>query len=138
MTHADPARYRLVVIGGSAGGLTALVEILSALPVSADTAVAVVLHRPANGNGAMLAVLNRASPWPVSQPGHNERLRPGHVYLAPAGVHLLIREDRFLLAPSAKVNRVRPAVDPLFNSAARWFGPRCVGVVLSGSLDDGA
>jgi len=135
---AAATRRDLVVIGGSAGGVAALASLLRSLPPSLPAAVVVVLHRPAVGSGNLRGVLDRASALPVVDAAHDDALSPGKVYLAPAGVHVLVRPDRLLLSRTARVNRVRPAVDPLFRSAARWFGARTIGVVLSGALDDGA
>jgi two-component system chemotaxis response regulator CheB len=128
----------LVVIGGSAGGINALIDLLAELPPELPAAVAAVLHRAAEGSGALRAVMARHSRLPVASPVDGEELRPGTVYLAPPDRHLLVHDDRLLLTRNAKVNRARPAADPLFRSAARWFGPGATGVVLSGSLDDGA
>jgi two-component system chemotaxis response regulator CheB len=131
-------RRDLVVIGGSAGGVDAVATLLGSLSPSLPAAVVVVLHRPAVVSGNLRHVLNRSSAVPVVDAGHDQPLVPGQVYLAPPGVHVLVRPDRLLLSRTARVNRVRPAADPLFRSAARWFGARTVGVVLSGALDDGA
>jgi two-component system, chemotaxis family, protein-glutamate methylesterase/glutaminase len=128
----------LVVIGGSAGGIKALTDLLAELPPKLPAAVAVVLHRPAQGSGALQTVMARCSRLPVVTPVDGEEVRSGHVYLGPPDRHLLVHDDRLRLVRGAKVNRVRPAVDPLFRSAARWFGPAATGVVLSGALDDGA
>jgi two-component system, chemotaxis family, protein-glutamate methylesterase/glutaminase len=131
-------RRDLVVMGGSAGGVAALGTLLRSLPPSFPASVVVVLHRPAVGQGNLRGVLDRASALPVVDAAHDDVLKPGKVYLAPPDVHVLVRPDRLLLSRTARVNRVRPALDPLFRSAARWFGARTVGVVLSGALDDGA
>ena len=135
---AAGTRRDLVVIGGSAGGVAALASLLGSLSPSFPAAIVVVLHRPAVGSGNLRGVLDRASALPVVDAAHDDALEPGRVYLAPPGVHVLVRPDRLLLSRTARVNRVRPAVDPLFRSAARWFGARTIGVVLSGALDDGA
>jgi len=129
----------LVVIGGSAGGIQAVSTLLGDLPVDLPAAVVVVLHRAADSSSNGLEpVLARASALPVSMAGHGELIEPGRVYVAGPGQHLLVNRDRLVLATTARVNRVRPAVDPLFRSAARWFGPRVIGVVVTGALDDGA
>jgi two-component system, chemotaxis family, protein-glutamate methylesterase/glutaminase len=128
----------LVVIGGSAGSVGALAKLLGALPLGLPASVAIVVHRPERGSGGLEAVLRRASRLAVVDAEDGAPLTEGQALLAPARLHLLVREGHVVLAPSAKINRVRPAVDPLFRSAARWYGPRVIGVVLSGSLDDGA
>jgi two-component system, chemotaxis family, protein-glutamate methylesterase/glutaminase len=132
------ARRDLVVIGGSAGGITALITLLRELPATFAASIVVVLHRPAGGSGQLRSVLSRKCALPVETAGDGDPLRTGCVYLAPPDFHALVRPEHLHLARTAKVNRVRPAVDPLFHSAARYYGPRAVGVVLSGSLDDGS
>lgn len=129
----------IVVIGGSAGGIEALAEVLAGLPADTPARISVVLHTAAAGSTRLLQVIRRQSPLPVVYGESGGRLEPGVVHLAPPGHHLLIGEDDTLwLSHGARVNRVRPAVDPLFRSAARWYGARVLGVVLSGALDDGA
>ncbi|MGE5156496.1 MAG: chemotaxis protein CheB [Betaproteobacteria bacterium] len=115
-----------------------MTTLLGSLPPSLPAAVVIVLHRPAAGSGNLRGVLDRTCAMPVIDAGHDHPLVPSRVYLAPPGVHVLVQPGRLLLSRTARVNRVRPAVDPLFRSAARWFGPRTIGVVLSGALDDGA
>src|SRR5262245_51550697 len=103
---AAATRRDLVVIGGSAGGVAALASLLRSLPPSLPAAVVVVLHRPAVGSGNLRGVLDRASALPVVDAAHDDALSPGKVYLAPAGVHVLVRPDRLLLSRTARVNRV--------------------------------
>jgi two-component system, chemotaxis family, protein-glutamate methylesterase/glutaminase len=132
------AKRDLIVIGGSAGAIGALSDLLAGLPATLDASVAVVLHRSAQGSSGLEGVLSRASSLPAAEAVDGEMLQPGRVYLAPADRHLLVHDDHLLLVHSAKVNLTRPAVDPLFQSAARWYGAHAIGVVLSGSLDDGS
>jgi two-component system, chemotaxis family, protein-glutamate methylesterase/glutaminase len=132
------AERDMVVIGASAGGIQALSDFVSVLPSALEAAVVVVLHRPAGGTGALPAVLGRISTLPVAHARHEDSAAPGRVYVAPPDHHILVRDGRILLARSPKVNRMRPAADTLFRSAARWYGPRAIGIVLSGALDDGA
>jgi two-component system chemotaxis response regulator CheB len=132
-THRD-----LVVIGGSAGGLEALCPLIAGLPGDLPAAVLVVLHMPARTESALAAIVDRCGPLPAVPASSGEPLRPGRVHVAVPDRHLLVRDSTILLSRAPKQNRARPAIDALFRSAARWRGGRTVGVVLSGSLDDGA
>ncbi len=127
-----------MVIGGSAGGLEALSAVLAGLPGDLPAAVLVVLHMPAGANSALAAIVSRCGPLPAVPASSGEPLRPGRVHVAVPDRHLLVRDGTTLLSRAPKQNRARPAIDALFRSAARWRGHRAVGVVLSGSLDDGA
>ena len=128
----------VVVVGGSAGAIAAAQRMLGALPTDLPVGVLIVLHTAPNGKSALAHVLQRSSAWPVADARHGDQLEAGQVYLAPSDHHLLLDNRTLLLTRSPKVNRVRPAVDPLFRSAARWWGRQTVGVVLSGNLDDGS
>src|SRR5262245_42456273 len=128
----------VIVIGGSAGAIGPLTTLLGGLPRDLNASVVVVLHRPAASSDGLRAVLERASALPVRTVVDGDRLTAGVIHLAPADHHVVIHRDYLMLVHGAKVNRVRPAADPLFRSAARWFGGRAIGIVLSGSLDDGS
>ena len=128
----------MVVIGGSAGSLGPLRELAAALPPSLPACVLVTLHVGEHARSRLGWLLSRAGPLPAAPAEPGERLRPGRVYVAPPGCHLLLPGGVAELSHGPKVNRVRPAVDVMFASAARWFGDRVVAVVLSGLLDDGA
>jgi two-component system chemotaxis response regulator CheB len=132
MAHPD-----IVVIGASAGGVEALQQLVSTLPAALPASVLVVVHVPAWSKNNLAAVLARAGTMPVQQATNGEEIQRGRVYVARADHHLLIEEDRTLVVRGPKENRFRPAVDPLFRSAAIGYGPRAIGVLLSGSLDDG-
>ncbi len=126
------------MLGASAGGVEALREVVAGLPAALPAAVLVVLHTPAGYESALAAVLNRCGPLRAETARHGAPLVPGRIYVAAPDHHLLVRHNRMLLSRAPKQNRVRPAVDALFRSAARWHGDRTVAVVLSGTLDDGA
>jgi two-component system, chemotaxis family, protein-glutamate methylesterase/glutaminase len=128
----------LVVIGGSAGGLDALCPLIAGLPGNLPAAVLVVLHMPAQADSALATIINRCGPLPAVPASSGEPLRPGRIHVAVPDRHLLVHDQTILLSRAPKQNRARPAIDALFRSAARWRGRRTVGVVLSGSLDDGA
>jgi two-component system chemotaxis response regulator CheB len=131
--------HDIVVIGGSAGGLPALMRLLRQLPPAVPVAVFVVLHQAAGRRSKVPAILARASGRPVVEPADGEPVRPGWLYVAPPDRHhVLLEAGRVRLREGPKEHGFRPAVDPLFRSAARAYGPRVVGVVLSGGGTDGA
>lgn len=132
MAHRD-----IVVIGTSAGGLEALQSLLGGLPPGFPAAVLVVMHRTENTASVLPEILARSSRLPVKQPQDGELVQQGWVYVAPAGVHMLVEHARLRLVAGPRENRHRPAIDPLFRSAAATFGSRVIGVILTGMLDDG-
>ncbi|WP_229067548.1 chemotaxis protein CheB [Actinoplanes sp. DH11] len=133
------ARRDLIVIGGSAGAHAALRKLLARLPADLPAAVLVVTHLPPEAGSTLAQTMSRDCALPIVDASDGVRARPGHVYVAVPDRHLLLdADDTLRLTSGPRENRVRPAVDALFRSAARWSGPRVIGVVLSGSLDDGA
>ena len=127
----------IVVIGASAGGLEALSAIVAALPASLPACLLVVVHSSPLGGSLLPEILQRVSALPVAFAAEGQPLRAGRVYLAPADRHLLIKARKLTLGRGPRENGFRPAIDPMFRTAAREFGPRVIGVVLSGGLSDG-
>lgn len=127
----------VVVIGASAGGVTALQHLFKALPTDLPAVIAAVLHRSPFYESMLPAVLGRYSALQVSEPTHDEPFQLGRIYVAPRDHHMVFDGARFALSRGAKEHYTRPAVDPLFRSAARWHGRRVIGIILTGSGDDG-
>jgi two-component system chemotaxis response regulator CheB len=123
-------------MGASAGGIEALQQVLAALPSDLQAAIFVVLHIGATSY--LSEILNRVSALPVRQAASGATIEFGQVYVAVPGVHLLVHDNHLLLRRGPRENLARPAIDPLFRSAAATFGARVTGVVLSGVLNDGA
>ena len=132
-------RYAAVVIGVSAGGVEALMVLLSALPASFPLPIAIVQHRDQRADGFLAASLNRVSRIAVSEAEDKEPFCAGHAYLAPAGYHLLIESGHSLsLSVDPRVNHSCPSIDVLFESAADVFAESLIGIVLTGANADGA
>lgn len=126
-----------VVLGASAGGIEALRRLLPAFEAGTDASVFVVQHLQADGKSVLDAVLSRATPYRVGFARDGEAIVPRRVYLAPPDHHLLVDADNVRLMRGARENRSRPAIDPLFRSAAASRRGRVLACVLSGLLDDG-
>jgi two-component system chemotaxis response regulator CheB len=132
-------RRDVVVIGASAGGLESLRALVARLPVDLAATVLVVTHLSPTAPSRLPEVLNKIDAMLAGSAVDGRPLLPGRIFTAVPDRHLLIGEgDVLRLSRGPRENRVRPAVDALFRSAARWCGPRVIGVVLSGALDDGA
>ena len=136
-TWVDELRRDIVVIGASAGGFEALRELLGALPFGLGAAILIVLHTSPDSPGNTADILERVGRLPVVHPQDGDDIVHGCVMVAPPDQHLIVDGSKVRLVRGPRENGLRPAADPLFRSAARSYGPRVVGVVLSGSLDDG-
>jgi two-component system chemotaxis response regulator CheB len=130
-------RHDIVVVGGSAGGLDGIIELARGLPADLPASIFVVIHMSSSSPNYLGGILNRAGPLPAATVEHGEEFRPGRIYVARADYHLVLDSRRARAVHGPKENRFRPAIDPLFRSAALGYGPRVIGVVLSGGLDDG-
>lgn len=129
--------HDIVVVGASAGGMEALQALVRGLPPDIPAALFVVWHLPAHSFGVLPDVLNRAGPLLAAYARDAEPIELGRIYVAPPDRHLVLEPGRIRLTRGPKENHFRPAVDPLFRSAAASYGPRVIGVVLSGALNDG-
>ncbi|NOK19699.1 chemotaxis protein CheB [Corallococcus carmarthensis] len=130
-------RHDIIVIGTSMGGVEALTQLVGQLPGDLAASVLLVLHVSAQHRSYLPEILSRSGPLPAHHPRDGERLAPGRIYVAPNDRHLLVEPGHVKVVKGPKENGHRPAVDPLFRSAASSHGPRVVGVVLTGALDCG-
>lgn len=129
-------KHDVVVIGASAGGVEALSRVIAGLPRDLSASVLVVLHI-SRGRSMLPEILGRVGRLPALHPEDGTVLQYGRVYVAPPDHHLIVEEGKMRVVHTASENGVRPAVDPLFRSAARTYGGRVIGVILTGALDDG-
>jgi two-component system chemotaxis response regulator CheB len=127
----------IIVVGASSGGIEAMRQLVAELPADFPATIFVTFHIASDSPGILHSILQRAGKLPSVTPKDKEVFLPGHIYVAPADQHMLIEPDRICLSRGPKENRFRPAIDPLFRSAAQVYGPRVIGVILSGRLDDG-
>lgn len=135
--EAKPIQREVVAVGASAGGVEALRQLVAALPPELPAAVLVVIHVLPTGRSMLPKILERTGELAATSAKHHDQLARGHIYVAPPDHHMLAVDGRLRLSHGPRENGHRPAVDPLFRSVARAYGPRAIGVVLSGTLDDG-
>lgn len=140
MAHRErtPGVDRVIVLGASAGGVEALTAVAGGLPADVPAAIVAVLHVPNDATSHLPEILERSGPLPALRAVDGAPLRPAEFVVAPPNRHVIISAGRVWLNEGPRENGVRPAADPLFRSAARTFAERAIGVVLSGTLDDGA
>jgi two-component system, chemotaxis family, protein-glutamate methylesterase/glutaminase len=129
--------HDIVVVGLSAGGIEALVRLVKGLPANLAAAVFVVHHFPPSGISFLPQILQRAGPLRAKHAAHSEPICGNRIYVSPPDRHLLLNRGTVLLTRGPRENGHRPAIDPLFRSAAEAYGRRVIGVLLSGTLDDG-
>lgn len=130
-------RCNVVVVGASAGGVSSLMQFVNGLPADLDAALGIALHISSESPSALPTILSRTGPLTAVHAVDGEPLLHGRIYVAPPGRHLLVKRASVRAVNGPNENGHRPAVDPLFRSAARAHGRRAIGVILSGTLDDG-
>jgi two-component system chemotaxis response regulator CheB len=129
--------HDIIVLGASTGGVEALMAIARDLPADLSAAVFVVLHLSPQSPSHLPEILNRHGRLLALHPQDGEPIHRGRIYVAPPDFHLLVEPGRVRVLRGPRENRHRPAIDPLFRTAAVVYGPRVIGVVLTGALDDG-
>ena len=150
MIHSTPSRADralsyvsmltrdIIVVGSSAGGVEALTALVRRLPADLPASIFVVQHVPSEHKSMLPRILGSVGKIPVSHPADGEKFERKHIYVAPSDHHLLLEADHTMrVVRGPRENGYRPAADTLFRSAARTYGPRVIGAVLTGALDDG-
>lgn len=135
MQNSDPIHRDIIVIGASAGATTVLTRLASRLP--ADFPAILLARHIGNHPSVLPELLSAPGRMRTRHASHGDAVVPGTILIAPPDHHMLVADGAIRLTRGAKENLARPAIDPLFRSAAACFGARVVGVVLSGRLDDG-
>ncbi len=128
----------MIVMGGSLGSMAALRLCVQDLPTSFSLPIAVALHRHRESDDALVSLLQRELALAVREVLDKDPLLAGHVHVAPCDYHLLVEPMYFSLSTDDPVQFARPSIDVLFESAASTFGPRAIGVILTGANRDGA
>src|SRR5215831_3767991 len=129
--------HRMVAVGASAGGLEALLAVLRALPADFPAGLLIVIHILPTAKSQLPEILERASRFGVQHGKSGELPREGRAYVAPPDQHMLLDGPSIRLSRGPRESRQRPSIDVLCRSVAKTYGPRAVGVILSGNLDDG-
>lgn len=136
---AKPPIYEAIVIGASAGGLKALKTIIGLLPDGFCVPILVVQHLSPRSDSFMAHYFNQISALQIKEADPFEPIRPSHIYIAPPNYHMLVEKDKSIsLNVDQKVSYARPSIDVLFESAARVYQNRLIGVILTGANEDGA
>jgi two-component system, chemotaxis family, protein-glutamate methylesterase/glutaminase len=131
------SEHDIIVIGASAGGVEALITLVHALPAHFPASIFIVLHIPAHKPSALPKLLCQAGPLRAFHPIDHALIELERIYVAPHDCHLLVEVGQVRLNKGLKEKWSRPAIDPLFRSAAHAYGPRVIGVILTGANDDG-
>jgi two-component system chemotaxis response regulator CheB len=127
----------IVVIGASAGGVRALQGLCSRLPAGLEAAIFIVMHTSPDHESSLPEILSKAGPLPAVAPRDGATIENSRIYVAPADRHMFLEKGFARVVFGPKENLFRPAIDPLFRSAASIYGRRVTGILLSGGLDDG-
>jgi two-component system chemotaxis response regulator CheB len=130
--------HDIIVIGASAGGVEAVMRLARGLPGDLPAAICVVIHVSASNRSIFPEILQRETGLIAKHPEDGEKIKPGIIYVAPPDQHMLLEPGVIRLTSGPRHNLHRPAIDPLFRSAADNYGDRVIGVILTGFLDDGA
>jgi two-component system, chemotaxis family, protein-glutamate methylesterase/glutaminase len=133
-----PHARDVIVIGGSAGAIEALLHVAGELPATLAARIFITVHIPTAATSVLPRVLERAGGLRARHPADGEATQPALMYVAPPDFHLLVKRGRVRVVRGPRENGYRPAIDPLFRSAAASYGARVIGVILSGNLDDGS
>lgn len=133
-----PLNYEIVVVGTSWGGLRALKSLIGALPPDFGIPIVIIQHRHRDSDGALASLLQECTEMQVCDLEDKQPIQQGFVYVAPPDYHLLVEEGSLALSTDAPVRYSRPSIDVTFMSAADVYGPRTVGVVLTGANADGS
>jgi two-component system, chemotaxis family, protein-glutamate methylesterase/glutaminase len=136
-TPPNGGPQNIVVIGGSAGSVETVLELAKTLSAGLEAAVFLVIHFPANATSCLPELLSRAGNLTAKYAEDGEKVLPGRIYVARPNLHMLVEPGRISLNAGPRENSSRPSIDPLFRSAARAYGQRVIGVILSGARDDG-
>src|SRR5438309_11032025 len=126
------ASHDIIVIGASAGGVRVLTELVKGLPAGLPAAIFVVMHMPTLSLGILPEIISKAGKLLAHSARDREPIYPGHIYMAPPDHHLTLEPGVVRVTRGARENFCRPAIDPLLRSAARAYGPRAIGVILTG------
>ena len=132
------SRRDIIAIGGSMGAVEAVRRLCRELPPDLAATLFIVLHVGARGHNLLAGIFQEEARIGISTAEEGETIRPGHAYIAPVDRHLLVIDDAIRLGRGPRENMSRPAIDPLFRSVASCCGPRAIGVILTGNLNDGA
>ena len=139
MAQDSIGKYKMVVVGGSAGSLDAVMKIVAAMRPGIETSFVIIVHRGGANESVLEELLSTKTELPVQKVEDKEEIRKGTIYVAPPDYHLLLDDEHTIsLDTSEKVHHSRPSIDVTFESAAEVYGPSLVGILLSGANEDGA